>query len=50
MIEGSWLCLVLVLPNLKRLEEDKLFYDEEDEKGFHLQKLLKHFCQEFVTN
>jgi len=33
MIEGSWLCLVLVLPNLKRLEED----------GFHLQKLLKHF-------
>jgi len=30
MIEGSWLCLVLVLPNLKRFEEDKLFYDEED--------------------
>jgi len=30
MIEGSWLCLVLVLPNLKRLEEDKLFHDEED--------------------
>jgi len=30
MIEGSWLCLVLVLPNLKRLQEDKLFYDEED--------------------
>jgi len=49
MIEGSWLCLVLVLPNLKRLEEDKLFYDEEDER-FHLQKLLKHFCQEFVTS
>jgi len=32
MIEGSCLCLVLILPNLKRLEEDKLFYDEEDEK------------------
>jgi len=30
MTEGSWLCLVLVLPNLKRYEEDKLFYDEED--------------------
>jgi len=29
MIEGSWSCPVLVLPNLKRLEEDKLFYDEE---------------------
>jgi len=29
MIEGSWLCLVLVLPNLKRFE-DKLFYDEKD--------------------
>jgi len=28
MIEGGWLCLVLVLPNLKCLEEDKLFYDE----------------------
>jgi len=25
--EGSWLCLVL--PNLKRFEEDKLFYDED---------------------
>jgi len=30
MIEGSWLCLVLVLPILKRFEEYKLFYDEED--------------------
>ena len=29
MIEGSWSCLVLVLPNLKCLEEDKLFYDED---------------------
>jgi len=29
MIIGSWLCLVLVLPNLKCLEEDKLFHDEE---------------------
>jgi len=29
MIEGSWLCLVLVLPNLKRLEKDQLFCDEE---------------------
>jgi len=28
MIKGSWLCLVL--PNLQRFEEDKLFYDEED--------------------
>jgi len=27
MIEGSWLCLVLVLPNLKHFEESKLFYD-----------------------
>jgi len=42
MIEGSWLCLVLVLPNLKRFEEDKLFYDEKMQ-GFHLQNLLKHF-------
>jgi len=24
MIESSWLCLVLVLPNLKRFEQDKL--------------------------
>ena len=30
MIEGSWLCLVLVLFSSKRLEEDKLFCDEED--------------------
>jgi len=30
MIEGSLLCLVLFFPNLKRLEEYKLFYDEED--------------------
>jgi len=30
MIEGSWLCLVLVLPNLKRFEEDELFYDKKD--------------------
>jgi len=30
MIEGSWLYLVLVLPNLKRFKEEKLFYDEED--------------------
>jgi len=29
MIEGSWICLVLVLPNLKRLEEVKLFYNED---------------------
>jgi len=29
MIEGSWSCLVLVLPNLKRFEEDKLFYDKD---------------------
>jgi len=28
--EGSWLCPVLVLPNRKPFEEDKLFYDEED--------------------
>jgi len=25
MIAGSWLCLVLVLPNLKGFQEDKLF-------------------------
>jgi len=30
MIEGSCLCLVLVLPDLKRFEEEKLFHDEED--------------------
>jgi len=24
MIEGSWLCLFLVLPNLKRFQEDKV--------------------------
>jgi len=31
-------------PNLKRLEEDKLFYDEEGiQQGFNLQKLLEHF-------
>jgi len=30
MTEGSWLCLVLVLPNLKHFEKDKLFYDQED--------------------
>jgi len=30
MIEGSWLYMVPVLPSLKRSEEDKLFYDEED--------------------
>ena len=29
MIEGSWLCLVLDLPNLKHFEERKLFYDED---------------------
>ena len=29
MIEGSWSCLVLVLPNLKRFKEDKLFYDKD---------------------
>jgi len=42
MIEGSWSCLVLVLPNLKRLEEDKLFYNEEVVR-FSSPKLLKHF-------
>jgi len=47
MIEGSWLCLVLVLSNLKRLEEDKLFYNEEEVSS---PKLLKHFFQEFVTS
>jgi len=25
MIEGSWLCLVLVLPNLKPFEKDNYF-------------------------
>jgi len=44
MIEGSWLFLVLVLPNLKRLEEDTFFMMKKM-KGFPLQKLLKHFCQ-----
>jgi len=49
MIEGSWLCLVLVFPNLKRFEEDKLFYDEEDETFSSLKTVEKFFCQEFVT-
>jgi len=30
------------LPNLKRFEEDKLFYDEEDVR-FSSPKLWKHF-------
>jgi len=42
MIEGRWLYLVLVLPNLKRLEEDKLFYNEAVVR-FSSPKLLKHF-------
>jgi len=42
MIEGCWLCLVLVLPNLKRLEKDKLFYDEEDVR-FSSPKTLETF-------
>jgi len=42
MIEGSWLCLVLVLSNLKRLEEDKSFYDEEDVR-FSSQKTVETF-------
>jgi len=29
MIEDSWLCLVLVLPNLKGFQEDKSFYKED---------------------
>jgi len=51
MIEGSWLCLVLVLSNLKRLEEDKLFYKLfYNEEEVSSPKLLKHFFQEFVTS
>jgi len=49
MIEGSWLCLIPVLPNLKRFEEDKLFYDEEDVR-FSSLKTVETFCQEFVTS
>jgi len=44
MSEGSWLCLALVLPNLKRFEEDKSFYDEDVRFS-----CWNMFCQEFVT-
>jgi len=47
MIEGSWPCLVLVLPNLKRLEEGKLFYDKD--LRFSSPKTVETFFQEFVT-
>jgi len=50
MIEGSWLCLVLVLPNLKRLEEDKLFYDEEVVRVSSPKTVETFFCQESVTS
>jgi len=42
MIEGRWLCLFLVLSNLKRSEEDKLFYDEEDVR-FSSPKIVETF-------
>jgi len=48
MIEGSWLCLVVVLPDSKRFEEDKLFYDEKDVR-FSSPKFVEAFFQEFVT-
>jgi len=35
--------------NLKRLEEDKLFYDEEDVR-YSSPKTFETFCQEFVTS
>jgi len=38
MTEGSWLCLVLVLPNFKRFEEDKNFMMKKD-SGFHLKSV-----------
>jgi len=48
MIEDSCYCLVLVLPNLKRFEEDKFFYDED--VRFSSPKTVEtFFCQEFVT-
>jgi len=48
MTESSWLCLILFLPNLKRFEGDKLFYDEDIR--FSSPKTVEtFFCQEFVT-
>jgi len=47
MIEGSWLCLVLVvLPNLKRHKKDKLFFDEQGMQVFISKKCSNNFfCQ-----
>jgi len=49
MVKGRWLCLVLVLPNLKRLEEDELFYDEEDER-FSSPKTVETFLPGIGTS
>ena len=43
------MCLVLVLPNLKRLEEDELFYDEEDER-FSSPKTVETFLPGIGTS
>jgi len=48
MIEGSWLCPVLVLPKLNRFE-NKLFYDEEDVWFSSPKTVETYLCQEFVT-
>jgi len=47
MIKGSWLCLVLL--NVKRFEEDKCFYDEEDVRFSSPKTVETYFCQEFFT-
>jgi len=49
VVEGRWVCLALVLPDLKRFEEDKLFYDEEDVRFSSPKTVKTFFCQEFVT-
>jgi len=39
----------LVLPNLKRFEEDTSFYDEENVRFSSPKAVETFFCQEFVT-
>jgi len=48
MIEGNWLCLVLVFPNLKRFEEDKLFYDKEDVRFSSLNTVETFFARNLL--
>jgi len=48
MIEGSLLCLTLILPNLKCFDEDKLFYDEEDVRFSSRQTVETLFSRNFL--